>query len=120
MNGKQPVILSAAKDLSRRSRRQISRSVAHLGHVLRRGALLTLHDVELDLLAFSQRLEAGALNRGVVHETILRAAFRSDESESLVVVEPLYYAIRTHFLSLCLRWCCVAMRKCPTNQQTLS
>ena len=41
---------------------------AELGDVLCRRALLTLHDVEFDALAFSQRLEAGRLGWRVMNE----------------------------------------------------
>src|SRR5688500_12682464 len=64
--------------------------------VFRRWALLALHDVELDFLAFGQRLEAAALNRRVMHEAILGAALRRDETETLLIVEPLDCADRTH------------------------
>src|SRR5256885_9489040 len=42
-----------------------------LHNVLRRRALLALHDVELDPLALGQRLEALCLDRGVVNEAVL-------------------------------------------------
>src|SRR5690348_6243413 len=51
-------------------------------------ALLALHDLEGHLLAFLQRLEAGALDGTEVHEQV-RAALRGDEAEALGVVEPL-------------------------------
>ena len=51
-------------------------------------ALLALHDLEGDLLAFLQGLEAGALDRAEVDEDV-RAAFLGDEAEALGVVEPL-------------------------------
>src|SRR5690606_1657564 len=51
-------------------------------------ALLALHDEEGDLLAFLQRLEAGALDRAEMHEQV-GAALRGDEAEALGVVEPL-------------------------------
>jgi hypothetical protein len=51
-------------------------------------ALLALHNLEGDLLAFLQGLEAGALDRAEVDEDV-RAAFRGDEAEALGVVEPL-------------------------------
>src|SRR5229473_1495855 len=61
-----------------------------LDDVLSRWALLTLYDVELDPLAFGERLEALCLNRGVVHEAVLLAVLRRDETETLRVVEPLH------------------------------
>src|SRR3546814_13890062 len=51
-------------------------------------ALLALHDLERDLLAFLQRLEAASLDRAEMDEQVL-AAFRGDEAEALGVVEPL-------------------------------
>src|SRR5690606_1599724 len=51
-------------------------------------ALLALHDLERDLLAFLQRLEAAALDRAEMDEQVL-AAFRGDEAKALGVVEPL-------------------------------
>src|SRR5690606_25188934 len=51
-------------------------------------ALLALHDLERDLLAFLQRLEAGAHDRTEMDEHVL-AVLRGDETEALGVVEPL-------------------------------
>src|SRR6266702_274070 len=61
-----------------------------LDDVLRRRALLTLHDVELDALALGQGLEALRLDRGVMHEAVLFAVLGRDEAEAFRVVEPLY------------------------------
>src|SRR5258706_3146831 len=61
-----------------------------LHDVLRRRALLALHDLELHALAFGERLESLSLNRGVMYEAILAAVFGRDESKALGVVEPLY------------------------------
>src|SRR5260370_20113525 len=61
-----------------------------LDDVLSRWALLTLYDVELDPLAFGERLEALCLDRGVVHEAVLLAILTRDETETLRVVEPLH------------------------------
>src|SRR5438876_1461536 len=61
-----------------------------LHDVLRRRALLGLHDLELHALAFGQRLESLSLNRGVMYEAILAAVFGRDESKALGVVEPLH------------------------------
>src|SRR5437867_11838520 len=61
-----------------------------LHDVLRRRALLALHDVELDPLALSQRLEALCLDRGVVNEAVLLPVLGCDETETLRVVEPLH------------------------------
>src|SRR5262245_13578943 len=48
------------------------------------------NDVEGDLLAFLQLVEAGALDRADVHEDILAAILRLDESVALLGVEPLH------------------------------
>ena len=52
-------------------------------HVLGRGAFLALDDVKLDLLALFERLEAVALNGGVMDETILLAVLTLDEAKTL-------------------------------------
>src|SRR5436305_14730929 len=72
-----------------------------LGDVRGRRALRTLHDVELDAVALGKALEAGALDRRVVHEAVLATVLRSDEAEALGVVEPLHFARVAHdsFLS---------------------
>src|SRR5690606_32306344 len=56
--------------------------------LVRLQALLALDDLEGNLLAFLQRLEAGALDGTEMHEQV-RAALRGDEAEALGVVEPL-------------------------------
>src|SRR6185295_10710527 len=84
-SGPVPMLRSASRDLG-----------AELGDVLSRRALLTLHDVELDTLALSQRLEAVAVDGGVVNEAILLSVLRGDEAKTLGVVEPLHFAGGTH------------------------
>src|SRR2546421_9601894 len=59
----------------------------HVGSHRTLGALL---GVVAHLRAFGQRLEAAALDRVVVHEQVLAGVIRSDESEALVVAEPLH------------------------------
>src|SRR5262249_12381587 len=49
----------------------------------------TAVDVELDLIALSEALEALPLDGGVMHEHVLAALLR-DEAEALRVVEPLH------------------------------
>src|SRR5690242_681721 len=66
------------------------RSRLQLHDVLRRRALLRLHNLELHALAFGQRLESLSLNRGVMDETVFAAVFGRDESKALGVVEPLH------------------------------
>src|SRR5688572_24391080 len=75
-------------------------SGANLPHLLRRGPLLPLDDVELNGVTLSERLEAFPLDRAEVHETVLLAVVRGDETEPLRVVEPLHLAGRTHALLL--------------------
>ena len=64
--------------------------------VLRGGALLALHHIELDLLALGQRLESTGLNGRVMNEAVLLSVLSGEEPEALVVVEPLDGAFRTH------------------------
>src|SRR5262249_11193159 len=52
-------------------------------------ALRPLHDLELDALAFGERLETFSLDRGEMHEHVLATLLR-DETEALRVVEPLH------------------------------
>src|SRR2546423_12218295 len=73
-----------------------SASAAQPRAVLRRGALLTLDDVEFDPLALAQRLETLSLNCRVVHEAILLAVLGGDETKALLIIEPLYGTGRTH------------------------
>src|SRR5690606_9462007 len=63
-------------------------SELHRLHFVGLQAPLALHDLEGDLLAFLQGLEAGALDRAEMDADV-RAAFRGDEAEALGVVEPL-------------------------------
>src|SRR5688500_14011154 len=72
---------------------------ADLDDVLGGGALLALDDLELDPVAFLQRLEAVPLNRRIVNEAVLLAVLRRDEAEALRVVEPLHGTGRTHALT---------------------
>jgi len=59
-------------------------------HVGRLQALVSLHRFELDLVILLQRLEARALNGGVMNEDILASVARRDEPEPLRTVKPLY------------------------------
>jgi hypothetical protein len=52
-------------------------------------ALRTLNDVKGNLLAFFEGLEAAHVNRGEVREQVFAAIIRSNETETLCVVEPL-------------------------------
>src|SRR5688500_19386401 len=72
-------------DLARRAR-----------NVFGSGALLAVDHVEFNRFAIVQGLEAAPLDRGVVNEAILLAAFRRDEAEALVRIEPLDGSFHTH------------------------
>src|SRR5919199_837099 len=48
-----------------------------------------LAELVLDLRTLGQRAESVTLNRGEVHERVLPAVIRGDESEPLLVAEPL-------------------------------
>src|SRR5690606_10666282 len=78
-----------------------SEGSAELRDVLRRRALLALHDVELDPLALAQGLEARPLDRRMVDEAVLVTAVRGDEPEALGVVEPLHRSGGTHAPTPC-------------------
>src|SRR5688572_7703901 len=71
-------------------------SAAQLDDVLRRRALLALHDIELNPLTLGERLEAAPLNGRMMDEAILLTILAGDEAETLRVVEPLHGAGRTH------------------------
>src|SRR5215212_5555723 len=79
------------RDRRRPSRASVAVAASPLegGDVRRRGALGTLLGVEADLRALGERLEAAALNRTVVDEQVLAGIIGRDETEALVVVEPL-------------------------------
>ena len=68
-----------------------------------RGALGALRRFEFHGLAFFERLEAGALDLGVVGEEVFAAVIRRDESKTLLVVEPLYFAC-SHLYFLTSNW----------------
>src|ERR1019366_575306 len=70
--------------------------------VFRLGSLLSLGDVELDLLLFLQAAVAATRDRAEVHEYI-RAALRRDETVALIAVEPLHRALRNLDLLRCGR-----------------
>lgn len=65
--------------------------------VLGRGAFGTLDDVELDAGSLGESLETLGLDRAVMNEAILAAVLRRDESETLLIVEPLYSSCSTHY-----------------------
>ena len=98
------ILRSASYDLS-----------AELGDVLSRWAFLALHDVELNALAFSQRLEAVALNGGVMNEAILLSVLWCDEAKAFGVVEPLYFAGGTHVRYILIQLCRSAVFAVPVR-----
>src|SRR4026208_902266 len=98
------MLLSASYDLS-----------AELGDVLGRGALLALHDVEFNALAVGNRLEAVALNGGVMIEAILLSVLGGDEAKALGVVEPLYFAGGTHVRYILIQLCRSAVFAVPVR-----
>jgi hypothetical protein len=70
--------------------------MAEPNDILGRRTLLTLHDIELHLLALGQRPESLSLDGTVVHEAVLAAILRRDETEALLVIEPLDRPGGTH------------------------
>jgi hypothetical protein len=62
--------------------------IAEPNYGIRLGALLTLDDIELNLIVLLQSLISIQLNRRVVHEYI-RPIFAPDKSVTLGVVKPL-------------------------------
>jgi D-xylose transport system substrate-binding protein len=73
-----------------------ARASVQSDHVLGLRTLLPLADFELDLLAFLELTESTALDRGEVHEAILSAVVRRDETIALLDIEPLHYPGRAH------------------------
>src|ERR1700722_19052219 len=76
-----------------------------LRHVLGGRPLLPLHNVELHRVTLGQRLEARPLDRAVMHETVLLAVVRRNETEPLRIVEPLHLTGRAHSKLLTCRLC---------------
>src|SRR2546423_1610888 len=79
-----------------RARVRAAASTARPRDVLGGRALLALHDVELHLLTLGERLEAAALDGGVMDEAVLLPVGGGDEPEALLIIEPLDGAGRTH------------------------
>jgi hypothetical protein len=63
-----------------------------LGHVGCLEALRSLYDLERNLVALVQRLEAVSCNGRKVHEYVLAIVLR-DKAEPLAIVEPLHYTV---------------------------
>src|SRR5438045_2230618 len=89
LTSRRSITTGASQSGAPRSNRPAVPSGAHPRDVLRGWTLLTLHDVELDRLAFGKRLEAASLNRRMMDETILLAIGTREEAEALRVIEPL-------------------------------
>jgi hypothetical protein len=62
--------------------------------VLRLRALVALHDLELHGVALFEGLEAGAQDCAVVDENVLVAIITSNETITLLCIEPLYFACK--------------------------
>lgn len=71
----------------------VLRIVVHLPHVRGLRSLGALGNIEDDRLAFLQGAVAETHDRGVVNEYIALLAIWSDESESLLGVEPLHRSV---------------------------
>jgi len=54
-------------------------------------SLVARDDVEGDFFTFIQRLKSGPSNGRVVHENVLTGIL-GDETETFLVIEPLYFA----------------------------
>src|ERR1700709_1020353 len=78
------------------------------------GALVALHDVELDAIALGEALETRAIDCRMVHEAILAAVLRRNESETLAVVEPLYFTGAPHHV------CSLSFRRCVADRKRAS
>src|SRR5262245_41771902 len=65
------------------------------------------HDVVADLLAFHKAAHAGALHRADVHEHVLAAVARLDESKAFLSIEELHGTCGHHGL-LALQYVCVS------------
>src|SRR5947208_12825399 len=71
-------------------------------HVRGLKSLRSTDDIELEPLAFGQRLEALALDRGVVNEHVL-ATLLLDETKTLRFVDPLHRSV-CHLQTPSTRW----------------
>lgn len=60
----------------------------------------TILDIKFDFLAFVKAAVASALNRGEVREYISTATVRRNEAVTLIGVEPLNFALLSHFYSV--------------------
>jgi len=65
-------------------------------NVLRSRTLLPFHNLELHRVTLVEGLKALSLDGRVVDKAILAVVLRRNESEALLIVEPLYSPSRTH------------------------
>jgi hypothetical protein len=65
------------------------------------GALGSLHDVELDILALLEGLESVPLESGVMDEHIV-PSIEPNKSETLAIIEPFYRSLSLHTVLLSL------------------
>src|SRR5690606_29528856 len=75
---------------TRRPEESSPTSIVYGRYILGPRALRILHEVELHPLALGQRFEPRSADGGVVNEYVLAAAVGLDETEALVVHEPLH------------------------------
>jgi hypothetical protein len=68
----------------------------NLYHVLSRGALGALDDIELDLGTFLQRPETFRLYGRMVDEAITASVLGGQKAEALLIIEPLNSSLGTH------------------------
>ena len=65
-------------------------------NVLRSRTLLPFHNLELHRVTLVKGLKTLCLDGGVVDKAILAVVLRRNESEALLIVEPLHSPSRTH------------------------
>src|ERR1700682_1137905 len=76
-------------------RRYSTRKLGGLGDVSGLRALLSLRDLEFDLIAFLKTLVAFRSDRAVMHENVRAAIVASDKTVALGVVKPLHRTFQT-------------------------
>src|SRR5947199_3703475 len=94
--------------------------LGRLGDVGSLWTLLPMDNLELDAIAFRERLEAAALDGAEVDKDI-RSSLARDEAVALGVVEPLHRTLETcherYLLELCSRSCLRDLRVRSTPQR---
>ncbi len=71
------------------------------------------HDLKRDLLSLVETVQSGAFDRADMHENILAAIIRLDETEAFLAVEPLYGSLRHE--KLLSDTCLVGPRGCAAG-----